>query len=149
MSKVPDGARSRWSDSPQRAELDKLNGESPVRGFGSSVFAPIYLLAISVGFASLAVARFSAGRGPNDACGYNADSWTVSVLPFGFTCHYSNEVFTGDDAWRGPPEVFHELSTPAMVVFLAAAATLVVTVVVHAVRTRNPSGTRIEPGQFG
>jgi len=136
MSTHPAGSPSPDEADAQKAALMKLNRFWPGLGLGLSVFASIYAIAVPLGLASLVVARLSAGSGPIDACGYNADTWTWSLLPFGFSCHYSNTVFTGDDAWDGPPVVFHEVNTPAMVIFLIAALIVLVTFAAQTRRAR-------------
>lgn len=132
------------SEDARQTELSRLNRVWPGLGLGLTLFGSIYALAIPVGFVSLVVARLSAGSGPLDTCGFSVVTWNWSLLPFGFECVYGSN--SSEKPWDGPPVVFHEVNTPAMVTFLVATAIVVVTVAVHAMRTRDE--IRIEPGQF-
>lgn len=117
------------SDDAVKRELARLNRVWPGLGLGLSVYGSIYALVIPIAVVSIAVARLSAGSGPMDACGYSAVTWNWSLLPFGYDCMYGS--ISTEQPWDGPPVVFHEVNTPAMVMFLTATAVLLTTIAVH------------------
>ena len=136
MSNQPQDAQHPEHNVDVQAEILRLNRvDFPVRP-KFRPFAFIYEVTLLTGFMSLAIARISAGSGPADAC-YGA-TWDWQLLPFGYYCDLGSLPETGEGAinWSGPPFVFHEVNTPAMVTFLVSTAILWGSVVVRSGMTR-------------